>query len=812
MQKAIKHTLLGLLSIAISHGIFAQELDPNYRAVLKGRPLFKPVLAPDGNYLVGGSIDFFGEELSGSIIKITPTGEWVSGFNRIVTDGDINHILPLDDGKFLASGKFTKVNGEPVGNLVRFNEDGTVDKSFNTNSSEEIRSFDVQSTGKIIIIGRFENYLGKGYRYLARLNADGSLDESFNNSNSAYINALCINEQDEILISPGYSPVKLTSDGAIDATFSAEIEATVSISHVDFLPDGKLIVAGRDYVTGSNTLRRLNQNGSADSTFTTIEMSHQILTFAILSDGSLAVAGAFSEYNGEPASIVLFNSDGTFDRILAVCDVNSTHTLFEDQSNGIILAGEFHRVNNLQNYYIARLRADYSVDTGFAPEITRSYSPPNFGVQSDGKLIVAGTYDLVGSGNVRSRILRLHQNGAVDASFTPQINSAAVLTCLEVQPDDRILFGGLFLMEGQQNGFFRLLPDGQLDGSFNIGTGPQINSTPTRADVIRYRKSKIYVAGSFTHFNDQSFPYFVILDEDGNIIGPENKSLPSNSIIVDIEVQTDGKIVLMGSFPFPGESAARLIRLLPDGSLDPSFPRISLTNGLLKDVAIDSHNRIIVIGVFPEFNGVPAKDVVRLNDDGTIDPTLSTGGGIPQDLENSMSSVLVLPTDIIAISGSFATYNNQDSPGIVFLKPDGERIPFSADINPISSISDVAFRNNMLYCLGRIIFGDGEDVTSAIRIQFDLPVSVGPFAQMESTNAIPVYPNPFSDRIYIDLPHHSSKTTVKIYSQDGALLLDHQASFADRMVLDVDGLQQGLFFVQVRSANGVIRNVKLVKR
>jgi uncharacterized delta-60 repeat protein len=758
---------------------------------------------------VGGSIDFLGDELSGAIVKITPGGTLSNGFNKIVTDGDINHIVALPDGKFMASGKFTMVNGTPSGNLVRFLADGTVEQTFNTHAQEEIRTFAVQSTGKIIISGIFTNYMGTGYNELLRLNSDGSVDDTFTKSSAGWATEIHINSNDEILLGKVYSIRKLTANGAIDVSFGVNGEVS-GPGVAEFVADGKILAAGRNNATNIATLYRLNADGSVDTAFPPIDVQQQILTISSLSNGTIAIGGIFSQYNGAPANVLLFNSDGTFNRTIAVTDVNSTHTVFGDQSQGIVMSGEFHQVNGETRYYLARLNADYSLDTNFKPEIMRSYAPPGIGVQSDGKLIVGGTFDLIGSGDVRSKVLRFNADGSLDESFVADINAKSSLTCLEVQADDKILVGGLSLIEWEQTGFLRLLPDGQLDGSFDIGEGPQINGTRTRADLIRYHRSKIYLAGGFTHFNSQPYAKFVILDKDGKIVGPENKSLPANSVITDIEIQPDGKIVLAGSFPFEG-SQPRLIRLQEDGAIDASFPAISLTNGLIKDVAIDSHGRIVVIGAFAEFNGTPANHMVRLNNDGTVDETFNIGDGIPQSVENSMLCIRILPTDIIAISGSFDLYDNEASPGIVFLNPDGSRIDFPTDFNTISSISTMAFRNNVLYGTGRIVYGNGERVSSAVKILFDLPVAVAPVANDGVHFSSMVYPNPFTDRLYVNLPDGTRNADVKVYSQDGRLLMERNGALENQVVLDVDHLPAGLFFVSVKSRTGV-HNLKVVRR
>lgn len=57
----------------------------------------------------------------------------------------------------------------------------------------------------------------------------------------------------------------------------------------------------------------------------------------------------------------------------------------------------------------------------------------------------------------------------------------------------------------------RILPNGTVDTSFNIGTGFDI--TPS---VIKVFEGKIYIGGEFLTFNSTSRKYFIILNEDGS--------------------------------------------------------------------------------------------------------------------------------------------------------------------------------------------------------------------------------------------------------------------------------------------------------
>jgi RNA polymerase sigma factor (sigma-70 family) len=87
------------------------------------------------------------------------------------------------DGKFLVAGLVGKMNGEDFPGLVRLNESGEIDRSFNctTTNSWQGRIMDmvVQDDGRIVICGFFSTVNGVEVPHIARLNPDGSLDQTF---------------------------------------------------------------------------------------------------------------------------------------------------------------------------------------------------------------------------------------------------------------------------------------------------------------------------------------------------------------------------------------------------------------------------------------------------------------------------------------------------------------------------------------------------------------------------------------------------------------------------------------------------------
>lgn len=101
--------------------------------------------------------------------------------------------------------------------------------------------------------------------------------------------------------------------------------------------------------------------------------------------------------------------------------------------------------------------------------------------------------------------------------------------------------------------------------------------------------------------------------------------------INDIEIQTDGKLIVGGAqsvlSTIPGFS---LNRLNITGELDPTFNRNVFSgqtgNGSVSDVVLQSDGKIVATGEFILINGTRYNQYVRLNSNGTIDNTYYSGG------------------------------------------------------------------------------------------------------------------------------------------------------------------------------------------
>src|SRR5206468_4189020 len=129
-----------------------------------------------------------------------------------------------------------------------------------------------------------------------------------------------------------------------------------------------------------------------------------------------------------------------------------------------LIGGDFDQVDGISRPQIARLSADGSLDTSFV--LDAEASKIVFGVaalarQSDGRVVVGGALG----------VAQLNTNGSLDGSFSliTQINDS--VTSVAIQGDGKVLVGGNFteLNGFPHKGIGRLNTNGSLDVSFVSG-------------------------------------------------------------------------------------------------------------------------------------------------------------------------------------------------------------------------------------------------------------------------------------------------------------------------------------------------------
>jgi uncharacterized delta-60 repeat protein len=337
-----------------------------------------------------------------------------------------------------------------------------------------------------------------------------------------------------------------------------------------------------------------------------------------MSDGKLLVIGQFTDYNGYSISnIVRLNANGTRDT--SFNPGTTTNAGIWDcaiQSDGkILIVGGFTSYNGISRNRIARLNTNGTLDATFVSSTGPDDYVDELELQSDGKIVIVGRFLNV-SGTARSKIARLNSSGSLDTTFDVGTGADGNIVALTLQTDGKILIGGDFV---NYNGtslkhLARLNTNGSLDTTFNVGTG-----TNTGVRVITLQNDgKLLVGGSFQAYDGVSANGIARVNSDGS----RDTSFSAGagaSYVNDIFFQTDGKILIGGFFTtYAGTARNNFARLNTNGSLDTTLTIGSGFDSSLIEVNRQSDGKILVGGSFINYNGTTMNHIARLTD-GTLD-------------------------------------------------------------------------------------------------------------------------------------------------------------------------------------------------
>jgi uncharacterized delta-60 repeat protein len=318
--------------------------------------------------------------------------------------------------------------------------------------------------------------------------------------------------------------------------------------------------------------------------------------------------------------------------------------------------------------------------------------------QPDGKLVIA----VLGGANSSTgfTLLRLNPDGTPDASFgtagkaffTLGTNPTSTWAeTVALQPDGKIVVAGRAWFQGspavRDYGVLRVNSDGTLDTSFGTGgvrTVPVVGgASDTARDLVIQPDGKILVAGYSSDTSGQRISLVRLLSDGSfdSTFGTDGTVVISGKqgtwdICYGIALQSDGKLLLSGATQTTaaGPLAGLVVRLLADGSVDPSFGggdgqvTVSLTDGqtyFFSAPSVRPDGRILLPGSASASDGSQSRQVtVQLLPDGNLDSGFGVGG-VAWLSEGVSGQGVLLP------NGRFVVVGSDDRPTAFGLRPDG---------------------------------------------------------------------------------------------------------------------------------------------
>jgi uncharacterized delta-60 repeat protein len=142
----------------------------------------------------------------------------------------------------------------------------------------------------------------------------------------------------------------------------------------------------------------------------------------------------------------------------------------------------------------------------------------------------------------------------------------------------------------------------------------------------------------------------------------------------DVKVQPDGKIIAAGTYMTPTYSAGiEVTRYMPDGTFDPTFGTgghydyFGMTESGAYKCLIDTNGKILICGYTTDYT-LWTMLLIRLNADGTPDPSFGANGIVTQDIGNGedVAYAMALQEDgKILVAGYSQDLNYLNAPVVV---------------------------------------------------------------------------------------------------------------------------------------------------
>jgi len=679
-------THYGLITKGIARLNSNGTLDTSFTVGTGAYGVMSVAVQSDGKVLIGGQFHTYNDTFISRIARLNSNGTLDTSFTvGTGANNAVQSVAVQSDGKVLIGGEFTTYNDTARNRIARLNSNGTLDTSFTvgTGANNTVWSVAVQSNGKVLIGGQFTTYNDTAINRIARLNSDGTLDTSFTVGTGANntVRSVAVQSDGKVLISGEFTTynstarnriVRLNSNGTLDTSFTIGTGASLTVHSVAVQSDGKVLIGGQFTTynsTARNRIARLNSNGTLDTSFTVgTGASSTVESVAVQSDGKVLIGGQFTTYNSTARNrIARLNSNGTLDTSFTVgTGANNIVWSVAVQSDGkVLIGGSFTAYNSTAINRIARLNSNGTLDTSFTVGTGANNNVTSVAVQSDGKVLIGGEFTTYNSTAI-NRIARLNSDGTLDTSFTVGTGASSTVRSVAVQSDGKVLIGGDFTTYNSTaiNRIARLNSNGTLDTSFTVGTGA--NNTVTSVAV--QSDGKVLIGGSFTAYNDTAINRIARLNSNGTLDTSFTVGTGANNNVTSVAVQSDGKVLIGGSFTAYNSTARnRIARLNSDGTLDTSFTVGTGANNTVNSVAVQSDGKVLIGGSFTAYNSTARNRIARLNSDGTLDTSFTIGIGA----NSTVWSVAVQSDGKVLIGGHFTTYNGTARNYIARLNSDG---------------------------------------------------------------------------------------------------------------------------------------------
>jgi len=251
--------------------------------------------------------------------------------------------------------------------------------------------------------------------------------------------------------------------------------------------------------------------------------------------------------------------------------------------------------------------------------------------------------------------------------IAPGAGTNFTIRASSIQTDGKVMIVGDFSSYNGtlRNRVARLNSNGSLDTTFKPGVFNGLVIS-----FVLQSNGRVLISGGFNNIDSISRGRIARLNSDGSVDTTFNPGTGANNWVVCLAVQSDGKVLIGGVFSdYNGALRERIARLHVNGSLDTTFDPGAGANGTINVIALQPNGQMLIGGGFTSYNGISRNGIARLNPNGSLDTTFNPGTGFAGG--TGVNSLVLQPNGNIIIGGSFTTFNSRPSNYIVRLFVDG---------------------------------------------------------------------------------------------------------------------------------------------